>query len=300
MKLKKLTYLGLMATSMAFADNNSLYNDAVQAGKNKQFNLNLNSNSTIDSYGQAESFHSTIANQANAGNANAQGMHNNVYGEDANPNYLYNEGTKEISACQGKDDARCTTLNKYGDRDTQTGLQAYGHGVSTKYYISVKPDPINSACSIVTRKVPINQTNESCISSNNSHTSCNATISISLKSHECDEQKGECNTYKNNPQCKQTKPYIAGECKEYSYSAHYGSCLVNTYTCKAGEMISTPGCGGSGGRGYVCGNCQSGGQGSFDADGCWNNTCINKIESQPAVYSCKVINYIDGCSGLKK
>lgn len=289
----------LFVIGSCFADNNSLYNDAYQAGKNNQFNLNLNSNSTIDSYGQTHDFESNVANHANTGNANAASLHSNVYGENANPNYLYNEGTKEIAACQGKTDPRCTTLNKYGDKDTQTGLQSYNHGVSTKYYISVKPDPINSSCSIVTRKVPINQSNVSCVSSNNSQITCNATISISLKSNECNEQKGECNIYKNNPDCKQTKPFIQGECKEYSYNAYYGSCLVNTYTCKAGELTRTPGCGGTSGRGYICGTCPEGGTGS-DADGCWNQKCINQIESQQAVYSCKAVNYIDGCSEFKK
>lgn len=295
--MKKL--LVLLAVTNCFADNAGIYNDAVQAGKNKQFNLQLNGNSTIDSYGQIHKFESNVATQANSGNANAQSMHSNIYGENSNPNYLYNEGTKEIAACQGKNDPRCATLNKYGDKDTQAGLQSYTHGVSTKYYISVRPDPINSACSIVTRKVPINQTNADCISGNKSQVNCNSIISISLKNNECNEQNGECNSYKTNPDCKQTKPFILGECKEYSYKSYYGSCLINTYTCKAGEITRTPGCGGTVGRSYICGTCPEGGIGS-DADGCWDQKCINGIESQMAVYSCKVSNYLDGYAGYKK
>lgn len=147
-----------------YADNATLFNNAYQTGKQNQFNLNLNSNSTFTTYGQANSFESSLANSANTGNANAKTMYNNTYSDNADPNYLYKSGINEIQRCQSSNDPKCTTLNKYGDRDTQTQLQAYQTGVSDKYYISVRADPASSACSYVSKKVPVSSSAYFCTS----------------------------------------------------------------------------------------------------------------------------------------
>ena len=166
----------LLSINACFADNSDFFNQAYQTGKQNNFNLNLNQNSTFDSYGQVNHFESSVANNANAGNANAQNMYNNTYADNANPNYLYNEGTKDIADCQTKSDPRCTTLNKYGDKDTQAQLQAYGTGISTKYYLTVRPDPADSSCSFVTHKVAINSQSHQCISSAHTQTACDTSL----------------------------------------------------------------------------------------------------------------------------
>ena len=289
----------LLSISACFADNTDLFNQTYQFGKQNQFNLNLNTNSTINSYGKANYFESNVANNANTGNANSQSMYNNTYGENANPNYLYNEGTKDIAACQSKDDPRCSTLNKYGDKDTQAQFQAYSQGISAKYYISVKPDPADSSCSTITRKVPINQSLASCIASSHTQTTCNSTIAISLDSHDCDPSTGGCNLYQNNPMCQLTRPYITAKCTGYSYQFNYGGCSVGTSSCNVPSTFNTPGCDGSHGRTYTCGGCSSGGD-AGDHNGCWNQKCSNWTPGQLASYACKVYRYGDGCSGFKK
>jgi hypothetical protein len=294
-----------LSLSSCFADNSSLFNQAYQAGKQNQFTLNLNQNSNINSYGQANHFESTVANNANTGNVNAQSMYNNTYGDNANPNYLYNTGIKDIAACQTKSDPRCTTLNKYGDKDTQTQLQAYNQGISTKYYISVKPDQSDSSCSTVTRKVPINQSTVSCIASSHTQTACNSMISISLDYHDCDSSKGQCNNYQNNPDCKMVRPFIQGACHyDCDSSWHGGDSRYCPWwqgaynhdnnwvsgTCTIGQTYFASAVG----QNVVCGTNIGGGSPNWHV---WFNGCT---PPQLASYACKVVNYNDGCSGLKK
>ena len=135
------------------ADNQDVWNNAYNLGKNNQFNLNLQQNSTIDSYGVSHKFQPSVASQANAGASGAQDTYKAAHDD---PNYLYNHGTAEIQNCKNKQDPRCTTLNKYGDADTQRGIQAYTQGFSERYYISISPDPSDKNCSIIHRKEPTN------------------------------------------------------------------------------------------------------------------------------------------------
>lgn len=172
--IKTIHLLVLLITiNISYADNTELFNQAMSIGNQNQFNLNLNQNSSINSYGQQNKFDSSVANNANAGNANAKNMYN---GQQNDPNYLYNNGRQSILDCETKTDPRCTTINKYGDKDTQSQIQAYTQGISTRYLMSVAPDPIDKSCSIVKRKNPINQTTASCISSAKQQNQCNNTI----------------------------------------------------------------------------------------------------------------------------
>lgn len=291
--MKKVLLLCL-GVNASFADNTSLFNQAYQAGQQNKSNLNLNSNSTINSYGQVNKFESTVANNANTGNANSKDMYNNTYGENANPNYLYNEGTKEIAACQSKTDPKCTTLNKYGDKDTQTKLQAYTHGASTRYYLSVKPDPADSSCSKVTRKVPINATSALCVASSHTQSNCNSTIVIGLSYHDCDPTKGECNNYQSNQDCSLTRPYIAPTCLRWRYSYYYGCTANGVLECNTGTEFRTDGWCGSHAEYRTCNGTDYGaGRGG-------NPTCVQYSDAQLASYTCKVSSYSDGCIGFKK
>lgn len=110
-------------------------------------------------------------------------------------------------------------------------------------------------------------------------------VNTDTQYYTCDPTNGGCSSYQGNPTCKLTQPYVEGECTQYSYNAYYGSCLVGTYTCSAKEITHTPGCGGTRGRDYVCGTCPVGGNGS-DADGCWNQLCLNRKQPQLAQYAC--------------
>lgn len=110
-------------------------------------------------------------------------------------------------------------------------------------------------------------------------------VNTDTQYYTCDPTNGSCSSYQNNSKCKLTRPYVEGECTEYSYKSYYGSCLVGSYTCKAGTLTRTPGCGGTKGRDYMCGTCPVGGTGS-DADGCWDQRCINRKQPQLAQYAC--------------
>lgn len=174
--MKKAAIL-LLLTIAVYADNTDFFNSAYQIGKQNQFNFNLNENSSFDSFGQANKLESNIINGANSGNANAKSMHD---GADKDPNYLYNQGKADIVSCQSKNDPRCTTLNKYGDKDTQTQFQAYNQGISSKYSIITKPDPSDSNCTQIIKKVPIGESTKSCISANKQSGKCNNTITPSF------------------------------------------------------------------------------------------------------------------------
>ena len=298
--MKKILLLMTLGMALCFADNMDLFNQAKQVGVQNQFQLNLNSGSTIDSYGQTNKFESGVANGAHNGNANAQERYNNTYGSgstQANPNYLSNEGTKEITNCQSKSDPRCTTLNKYGDKDTQAKLQSYAQGFSQEYYISVKPDPTNSSCSTVTRQVQESQVS-SCITSAKIQYSCNSNLSINLNYHECDPTNGSCAAYSGNSSCTLTRPYIAPACTSYQAYANIGTCVVYAISCNAPSTFRTPGCRDSGGRQYQCGTCSTGGD-VGDHNGCWGQTCTNWTQLQLAQYACRVSSYSDGCTGFK-
>ncbi len=203
-------YFGLclsIGIGLCYADNIDIFNNAMSAGSQHKFSLNLNQNSTIDSYGQAESFLPGVAQGANAGNAVAKDIYN---GQTNDPNYLYNSGTKAIKDCETESDPRCSTLNKYGDKDTQRQIQAYSQGFSTKYLISVSPDPVDSSCSIVKRKSPINPSDRVCTAGSKEQTQCHNVMTPSASQYTCDDSKGECEWLKNN--CTLIRPFVPGQC----------------------------------------------------------------------------------------
>lgn len=296
--MKKLAIL-LLLTTAVYADNTDAFNNAYQIGKQNQFNLNLNGSSTFDSFGQANKFESNIINDAKTGNATAQPMYN---GATNDPNYLYNQGKADIANCQSKNDPRCTSLNKYGDKDTQTQFQAYNQGISSKYSIITKPDPSDKNCTQITRKVPINESTKSCIASDHAQSSCHALIMVTVNSEikQCDPTQGECTQYSTNPNCTLVQDYTPATCKQYTYFNNYGSCKVGQSSCDVPSTFHTPGCGGSTGRDYVCGTCSTGGD-TGDHNGCWGQTCSKWEPIKPAVYQCKYPNYgySDGCKGFK-
>lgn len=297
----KLIWLLLGLTVCSYADNNDLFNQAYQLGKQNNFNLNLNGNSSINSYAASNNLNSTIVDNANAGTANSQDMYNNTYSDNADPNYLYKQGTAEIQSCQTKSDPRCTTLNKYGDKDTLTQIQAYSQGLSDKYYISTKPDLSDSSCTFVTRKVPINQSNVMCIASAHSQNTCNSNISINVNYYDCDPTNGACNTYTNNKNCTLVRPYVAPVCTSYQAISNHGNCAQGFHVidCVVPSSFRTPGCQDSGGRVYQCGGCSTGGD-PGDHNACWNQICTNWTQPTLATYQCKSTAYSDGCSGFKK
>lgn len=288
--LCELSFVGAV-----FADNQQDFNNAYQIGKQNQFNLNLNQNSNFTTYAAANKIESSISNSAAVGEQGSKDTYTNANNDN---NYLYNKGTQDIADCQNKSDPRCSTLNKYGDRDTQTQLQAYSQGISAKYYISVKPDPADSSCSTVTRKVPINQSNITCTASAHAQNTCHASISINLTYHDCDPTTGGCSIYQSDSMCTLSRPYIAGKCTQYGYNANIGRCDVFYSTCEVNTVFRTPGCGDSGGRQYQCGGCFTGGD-QGDHNGCWNQKCTNYSQPQLATYQCKTSNYSDGCAGFK-
>ncbi len=275
---------------VGFADNQQYFNDAYQLGKQNQVDLNLNQNSNYTTYAKAHDIESTLYNGANTGASGSEDMYKNA---DKDNSYLYNQGKQEIANCKSKDDHRCTTLNKYGDNETQTQIQAYSQGVSAKYYISVKPDPADSSCSKVTRKLPINQSTATCVSSAHSQNSCTSTINIGLANFECNPNGGGCNAYQSNPDCKLVKPYVPGECKTWSYTVWYGCTSVSTVSCANGGNLTSPGWCGSGAETHLCnGTDYGGGRGS-------NPNCIEHSAEQLASYRCKQVSYSDGCKGFK-
>ncbi len=154
-------------------DNTQLFNNAMNIGSQHQPSLNLEQNSTISSYGHQHKFDPKVANNANVGNSNAKSIYSSEFN---NPNYLYNNGVQEIKNCEHESDPRCTTINKYGDKGTQTEIQSYAHGIATRYYLAVAPDPEDKSCSIIKRKAPINQNTETCSASTKQYNECNNTI----------------------------------------------------------------------------------------------------------------------------
>lgn len=169
--MKKILIVCL--ATVVYADNQNYFDNAWQLGKQNQFNLNLNDNSSFSTYAQANKIESNIVNGANTGNAGSKDVFNNASNDS---NYLYNQGKREVINCQSRSDARCSTLNKYGDNDTLTQIQAYSQGISEKFYIHTRPDPADSQCSFVTRKVPINQSTATCISSGKDQNVCTTKV----------------------------------------------------------------------------------------------------------------------------
>lgn len=299
--MKKLAIL-LLVTTAVYADNTDAFNNAYQIGKQNQFNLNLNSGSTFDSFGQANKFESNIINDAKTGNANAQPMYN---GATNDPNYLYNQGKADIASCQSKNDPRCTSLNKYGDKDTQTQFQAYNQGISGKYSIITKPDPSDKNCTQVIKKVPIGEATKTCIASAHQQSQCHSTISISLAYHDCNPKKNECNSWQSNPECKLVKPFIAGKCN-YDCDSSYnkGSSAYCPYW--EGAYVHD--------NNWVSGRCNIGD--TYYASAVKQTiTCGTRIggtspnwhvefnactDNQLATYACKVYSYSDGCKGFKQ
>ncbi len=259
-----------LSISACFADNTEIYNKAYKFGEQHQFNLNLNTNSTINSYGYANKFESIVANNANIGNASAKNMYDNTYGDKADPNYLFKAGVKEIADCQNEKDPRCTTLNKYGDKDTQRQIQAYTRGFSAKYQISVTPDPSDTQCMISKRKVPINQTISTCVAGLKEHKqcdnfiipsfqmSCTSSQIISERVHRvADPTQGQqCDFLNVKLSCDTNgayKVFLATEdCSHSGYSSSATTTFVPTIHQQAGNVTLTPtwsqredGCGGN-------------------------------------------------------
>lgn len=168
----KLSLL-VLGFSSVFADNTQYFNDAYETGKQNPSTLNINSNSTYTSYATSKGIESNISNGANAGTQGSQAMTSSAY---ADKNYLYNKGVQDIKDCQSKSDPRCSTMNKYADKDTQNQFQAYSTGIKDKYFITTRPDPSDSMCTLVKTKQPVNPTTETCISAPKDQTVCMTTI----------------------------------------------------------------------------------------------------------------------------
>jgi len=174
----KKTLLLTAIFGLAWGDNTQLFNDAVNLGKNNQFQLNLTTDSTFSSYGSSNDLGNDAITGATSGSANAETIYNSASNDT---NYLYNAGKADIANCVGQNDARCSSINKIGDKDTQTVMQSYSQGLSDKYVILTKPDPNNSNCSIITRNVAVNPTAASCITSVKEQNSCSTVITPSVK-----------------------------------------------------------------------------------------------------------------------
>lgn len=286
--MKKLAIL-LLLTTAVYADNTDAFNNAYQIGKQNQFNLNLNGSSTFDSFGQANKFESNIINDAKTGNATAQPMYN---GATNDPNYLYNQGKADIANCQSKNDPRCTSLNKYGDKDTQTQFQSYNQGISSKYSIITKPDPSDKNCTQVIKKVPLGEATKTCIASAHQQSQCHSTISISLAYHDCNPDKKECIIWQANPDCKLTVPYVPPKCKIWQY--WYNSCWQEKLLqCADGSTYHIPSeCG----HGAMDAQCNGTNYNTW-----WGHSpnCLSEIPAKLATYACKTYSYSDGCKGFK-
>ncbi|MBY0379410.1 MAG: hypothetical protein K2P99_03300 [Burkholderiales bacterium] len=265
LRLKLIIHL-LMIMNLNYADNAELFNQARSVGNQNQFKLNLNQNSSIDSYGATNKFTSDVANSANEGNANSKNMYN---GASNDPNYLYNNGTQAIRDCEKRSDPRCTTLNKYGDKDTQTQIQAYTQGLSTRYLMSITPDPVDQSCSIIKRKSPINQSTATCISSTKQQDQCFNTITPSF-SMRCSSTQaisdrrwrqadptGHCDYIDVKLSCDTGGSYMvllaSEDCSHSGYSSTATTTFTPTIQQQSGILNLTPtwsgggdGCGGGG------------------------------------------------------
>lgn len=286
----------------SYADNSQLFNEAYQTGKQNQFNLNLNANSTINTYSTSNKLESTYINNANAGTQNSK---QDYSGASNDKNYLYNKATKDLANCVNQNDPRCTTLNKYSDKDTQTTLQAYNHNVAQAYYIHTKADPSDNNCTLITTKQPINATTKQCIAAAHQSSSCTAKpiVTINIKTYECNPNGGGCNTYQVNELCTKVRDYkpqlcltwkVAWPQNGWAFTTCWNRRAI-TSTCNAGSQITfnkycpedrIP-------QQNITRECKQTG------DAGMNWTCINNQPEQLAVYSCKEpsYNYIDECAG---
>ena len=214
-----------LSNTMAYADNMDWFNKSAEAAKQHQFSLGLNANSNMDSFTKSNNLSSKIADGANAGTANSENMYT---GQLKNDNYLSASGKQSIKDCENKQDPRCTTLNKYTDKDTQTQLQAYTSGISTRYQMTVAPDPTNKDCAIVKRKKPINETIQTCTSTQEQHTTqsqCNNTIMPNQVTTPQTPADGIVFTPIPNPMCGNvtdvTNRVVYGEASQYLFN--YGT-----------------------------------------------------------------------------
>lgn len=250
--MKKLVLFILIA-STSYADNQNYFDNAYQMGKQNQYNLNLNQNSTFNSYTQANNIESNISKNATTGTIGAETTYKNA---DKDANYLYNQGKQEIANCQSKSDPRCTTLNKYGDKDTQTSIQAYRQGISEKYYIAVRPDPSDTQCSYVTRKLPINSTEYFCNAALKDNTECNNTITPSYLAKCTSSQKitdrkqrpsdptGHCDFINVILSCNANGNYnvmlATEDCTHTGYSSTANTSFSPTTQQQTGNLLLTP------------------------------------------------------------
>jgi hypothetical protein len=249
----KILVSALAIMSLTYADNTELFNQAMSIGNQNQFNLNLNQSSSIDSYGKSNKFTDDVANNANAGNANAKNMYN---GASNDQNYLYNNGTQAIRDCLTQADPRCTTLNKYGDKDIQTQNHAYTQGLSPRYLISVTPDPSNQACSTVKRKSPVNQSTANCIAGSKQQVQCFNTITPSF-SMRCSstqaisdrrwrqaDPSGRCDYINVRLSCDADGGYIvllaSEDCSHSGYSSTATTTFSPTIQQQSGVLNLTP------------------------------------------------------------
>jgi hypothetical protein len=282
---------------LSYADNSQLFNEAYQTGKKNQFNLNLNANSTINTYSTSNKLESTYINNANAGTQNSK---QDYSGASNDKNYLYNKATKDLANCVNQNDPRCTTLNKYSDKDTQTTLQAYNHNVAQAYYIHTKADPSDNNCTLITTKQPVNATTKQCIAAAHQSSSCTAkpVITINVRSHECNPNGGGCNQYINNPLCTKVKDYVAPSCIAWSLNAHwfhhsgtFKKCHDDTVTknCDINSVVENGDCGNHN-QNFICDGKNPKG---------WNWKCTKYSPEELAVYSCREpqYSYSDECAG---
>ncbi|TXI94167.1 MAG: hypothetical protein E6Q33_00795 [Neisseriales bacterium] len=297
--MKKLALLILVAGT-SYADNQNYFDNAYQIGKQNQYNLNLNQNSTFNSYTQANNIESNISKNATTGTIGAETVYKNA---DKDVNYLYNQGKQEISNCQSKSDPRCTSLNKYGDKDTLTQMQAYSQGITEKYYIGVRPDPSDTQCSYVTRKVPVNATTATCIATSHNQNTCNSIINLSVNSYQCYTANNGCRTYQNNSDCKLIQAEVPWKCTyHYSVDMCAGGNYSGDWSCVTTPTSTPPAI--TKPDGYTGGVCGGGNQQIPGWGGCpWGSareTSKSCTQTKPAVYSCKSYSYSDGCVGFKQ
>lgn len=170
-------------------DQQNAFNNAVSVGNSYnssgQNSPNFNYGSTQDGQNGITSqfdkntgghhYSKQIMDISQQGTQGSEQDYNNASGD---ANYLYNKGLSQIAHCKTESDPACVAVTKYNDDETQKALSAYDMGTNAYAYSqTVRPDPNNSACSIIRTFKPLNPVNKVCIVGNHEQTDCEATIS---------------------------------------------------------------------------------------------------------------------------
>ncbi|MBY0379662.1 MAG: hypothetical protein K2P99_04595 [Burkholderiales bacterium] len=192
---KVILLLSILNINIIFAitlpspqDQQNAFNNAVATGNSYNSNSNLAPNFNYGSTDAGQQgvtsqfdknttghYSASIMANSKAGTQGSEQEYNNASGD---VNYLYNKGLSQIAHCKTESDPACLAVTKYNDDDTQKALSAYDMGTNAYAYSqTVKPDPNNSACSIIRTFKPLNPVNKSCIVGNHEQTDCQATIS---------------------------------------------------------------------------------------------------------------------------